>query len=295
MALYGRAITALVAPQAGPARKHYAVCDGAGCGSGSAIHGVRFKCGLCADYDLCRACFGVNTADATWGSIHAHNAQQWTATTLPPRVALGSVEVGTAGCAPTVPAPSPSAESLTVGMPLVPGGVPYRFRLSHTHRGAADATVTVDGRSIGTFRVDAGCAVEVARPADADRALTFMAHGDAGAAAAGLTQQAAHGRVSVAWRFDAARLPPAASSAWRGGGDNDMVLCAGFGGAARCAATGGTVLGGATGHAFHTVAAITPDPALDETVLFTMVIDESIAAAAARPVALTAYKPATPW
>jgi hypothetical protein len=305
-------ITAALGPQEpAPRRVHVGVrCDGASCPNDRAVVGVRFKCGQCADYDLCRACFGVNTADATWGTVHGHERHEWVTTTVPTRAPLAVVCVVVKHPL-TVSAPPAAVDAAAgvpkVGLPDVPGGVPYALRLAHSHSRNADATVTVDGRGIGTFRVPPHAVVDVARPAAEDRALLFMAHADAGAAAAGLREQACHGDVTVAWRFarEAPRPPHRQFFSFAGdegcNADNDMLL--GDRGAATGAAgaagtlmpterTGGTVLGGSTGSNVHTVSGVVADPALNETVTFRMVIDAALPVPQPK-VALSAWTPAT--
>ena len=165
-------------------------------------------------------------------------------------------------------------------------GKVYTLRLmNHWQERACDAEVVIDGKPVGTFRVDAGRSVTLERPAHDDGRFTFYeaTSGEAQAAGAGKVSVGERGLVQVRFRPG----KPIRSHVLEG-----MVLCSDKGtrprGGVGCQSAGNDVsleclsaeqtvkagvtgLSGQSGQRFVTVADLDYDPAHETTVTVRLV------------------------
>ena len=91
----------------------------------------------------------------------------------------------------------PQGRHLPSGHIALPNGAFYTIQLSNTNTLSCNATVEIDGKLIGTWRIPADSTIELERPIHDTGRFTFYKLGTGGGIAAGLTETEKLGLISV--------------------------------------------------------------------------------------------------
>lgn len=140
-------------------------------------------------------------------------------------------------------------------------GTKYTIRLDNAGDRRCDAKITIDGKSVGSFRVDAYDSFLIERPAEEDGCFTFYKSGSPEAESAQLGDDDSLGLISVEFR------PERISS----GIDSETKL---YQSALRTPSeAGGTGLSGESKQEFNSTKALTSDPAEHVTIHLRLVCE----------------------
>lgn len=142
-------------------------------------------------------------------------------------------------------------------------GQVYKLTLHNRNDTRCDARVEIDGKEVGTWRLNAYTPITLERPADDTGQFTFYKLGTAEGQQVGLTDDQMLGLIKVTFMPERKREPVCDLVGAVRGGRSDIMfggaesLTMG-GGATRSA--GGTGLSGRSSQQFHTVANLDYDP-----------------------------------
>jgi hypothetical protein len=152
----------------------------------------------------------------------------------------------------------------------------YSIRMKNDRSVPCDAVVTVDGNHIGTWRINSYQSIEIDRPADKARRLTFYRLDSAEAHQAQLTKNDNLGLVSVEFK-PAKRIEPVYRAAYV---VNSPLLSKGGGmesyGMTRSA--GGTGLSGQSNQVFSSTTALDYDMANTFTINLRLIAEANVPA-----------------
>jgi hypothetical protein len=155
----------------------------------------------------------------------------------------------------------------------------YSIRMKNDRSVPCDAVVTVDGNHIGTWRINSYQSIEIDRPADKARRLTFYRLDSAEAQQAQLTKNDNLGLVSIEFK-PAKRIDPVINTLW---GEDDREL---YGvtfdsyafDASKSRSAGGTGLSGQSSQVFSSTAPLDYDMANAFTINLRLIAEANVPA-----------------